>query len=89
MKAAKVISAGRPSSADVRRNPTRRKAAKRAPRGQRREELLAAIEASPGSRPSELAATIGIRPTQISVLIAKARAEKLIVKRGEGYALRK
>jgi hypothetical protein len=70
------------------RKPTRRRVEKRAPRGRRREQLLAAIEASPGARPSELAKTIGIRPTQVSVLIAKGRAEKLIVKSGEGYALK-
>jgi MarR family len=63
-------------------------ATRRAPRGRRREELLAAIGASPGARPSELAAAIGIRPTQVSVLIARARAEKLIVKSGKGYALK-
>lgn len=76
------------SSRNGPRRPTRAKASKRAHRGQRREELLAAIESSPGARPSELAATIGIRPTQVSVLIAKARAEGLIVKSGDGYALR-
>jgi len=75
------------------RRPRRRKASKadagkRAARGERREQFLAAIEASPGARPSELAETIGIRPTQVSVLIAKARGERLIVKRGKGYALR-
>jgi predicted Rossmann fold nucleotide-binding protein DprA/Smf involved in DNA uptake len=63
--------------------------AKRAPRGQRREELLDAIEAEPGARPSKLAETIGIRPTQVSVLLAKLRAEKLIGKDGEGYALKR
>jgi hypothetical protein len=31
---------------------------------------------------------IGIRPTQVSALIAKARGEKLIVKSGEGYTLK-
>jgi hypothetical protein len=60
----------------------------RAPRGQRRQELLAAIKAEPGARPSALARSIGIRPTQVHALIAKARAEKLIVKRGEGFALK-
>jgi predicted Rossmann fold nucleotide-binding protein DprA/Smf involved in DNA uptake len=59
---------------------------KRAPRGRRREELLDAIEAEPGARPSKLAQSIGIRPTQVSVLLAKLRAERLIVKDGEGYA---
>jgi hypothetical protein len=71
-----------------RRAPRGRKAGRRAARGQRRVELLAAIKASPGARPSELAQSIGIRPTQIHALIAKARAEKLIVKSGQGYALK-
>lgn len=74
--------------APTRRPAPRRKNAKRAPRGRRREQLLAAIEASPGARPSELAKTIGIRPTQVSVLIARARADKLIVKSGKGYSLK-
>jgi hypothetical protein len=68
--------------------PRKPKLSKRAPRGQRREELLAAIKAEPGARPSALAKSIGIKPTQVHALIAKARAEKLIVKRGKGYALK-
>lgn len=84
----KTTSQATPPSQNRPRKPSRRKAARRAPRGRRREELLAAIEASPGARPSELAAAIGIRPTQVSVLIAKARAERLIVKHGDDYALR-
>jgi hypothetical protein len=83
----RIVEASR-SPGEGRRKPSRRKAGKRARRGQRRDELLAAIEANPGARPSELAATIGIRPTQVSVLIAKARGEKLIVRSGEGYALK-
>ena len=59
-----------------------------APRGRRREQLLAAIKAKPGARPSELASEIGISPAQVSSLLAKARAEKLIVKKGAGYALK-
>lgn len=65
----------------------RRKRTKRAARGQRRDQLLAVLKATPGARPSELAKAIGVRPTQVSVVIAKARAEKLIVRRGDGYAL--
>jgi hypothetical protein len=60
----------------------------RAPRGRRREELLTAIKAIPGARPTDLAKTIGIPQTQVHALIAKARAEKLVVKKGNGYALR-
>jgi DNA-binding MarR family transcriptional regulator len=73
----------------MKRRPTvGRKVGKRAARGQRRKELLAAIKASPGARPSELAKTIGIKPTQVHALIAKAKAEKLITRRGQGYAIK-
>jgi hypothetical protein len=71
----------RKSSAGKRRPP-------KAPRGQRREQLLAAIKAKPGARPSELAGEIGISPSQVHYLIRKARAEKLIVKKGAGYTLK-
>jgi hypothetical protein len=88
-RASKSHRAGTTAPTKSKRPPaSRRQAGKRAARGQRREELLAAIRASPGARPSELAKVIGVRPTQVSVLIAKARAEKLIVKRGDGYALK-
>jgi predicted Rossmann fold nucleotide-binding protein DprA/Smf involved in DNA uptake len=80
-----------PASAKPRRKRTagKRRRRSQAPRGQRREQLLAAIAAKPGARPSELAAEIGIAPGQVSTLLAKARAEKLIVKKGAGYALAK
>jgi DNA invertase Pin-like site-specific DNA recombinase len=82
------------------RAPRKRKAAKgapkqrgrkagRAPRGQRRDELLAAVKANPGARPSELARALGISANQVHSLIAKARAEKLLVKKDKGYALKK
>ncbi|MBA3867479.1 MAG: MarR family transcriptional regulator [Solirubrobacterales bacterium] len=61
----------------------------RAPRGQRREELLAEIKASPGATPADLAKKIGIRPGQVHGMIGKARAENLIVKKDAGYALKK
>ena len=67
---------------------SRRKPTRRAARGQRRQELLAAIKADPGARPSELARSIGIRATQVHALIAKARADKLLVGSGRGYALK-
>jgi septal ring factor EnvC (AmiA/AmiB activator) len=66
----------------------KRKSAKRAPRGQRRDELLAALKVNPGARPSDLARQIGISSNQVHVLIAKARKDKLLVKKSKGYALR-
>jgi DNA-binding CsgD family transcriptional regulator len=58
----------------------KRRRRSKAPRGRRCEQLLAAIKAKPGARPSELAREIGISPNQVHGLIRKARAEKLIVK---------
>jgi predicted Rossmann fold nucleotide-binding protein DprA/Smf involved in DNA uptake len=76
-----------PTKPRRKRAPSKRRRRTQAPRGQRREQLLAAIGAKPGARPSELAAEIGISPGQVSGLLAKARAEKLIVKQDSGYAL--
>ena len=77
-----------PASAKPRRKraASKRRRRSQAPRGRRREQLLAAIAAKPGARTSELAAEIGIAPGQVSTLLAKARTEKLIVKKGAGYA---
>ncbi len=82
------------SPRSARPKPRRKKLAGRgrrrskAPRGRRREELLAAIGSMPGAQPTELARGIGISPSQVHGLIRKARAEKLIVKRDAGYALK-
>jgi hypothetical protein len=85
----KAAAASAPASEKPeRRTPRKRKTAKRAPRGRRREQLLTAIKAVPGARPSELANSIGVKPAQVHALIAKARADKLIVKKGNGYALK-
>ncbi len=75
---------GRKRSAGKRRGRSQAQA----PRGKRREQLLAAIKAKPGARPSELAGEIGVSPSQVHSLIAKARAERLIVKKGAGYVLK-
>jgi hypothetical protein len=65
------------------------KVGKRAARGRRRDGYSPRSLPIPAPvRPSEPAESIGIRPTQVHALIAKARAEKLIVKRGNGYALK-
>jgi hypothetical protein len=59
-----------------------------APRGQRHEQLFAAIKSMPGAQPSELAREIGVSASQVHGLLAKARAEKLIVKKGPAYFLK-
>jgi hypothetical protein len=66
----------------------KRRRRSQAPRDQRREQLLAAIKAKPGARASELASEIGVSPSQAHGLIARARAEKLIAKKGSGYLLK-
>jgi hypothetical protein len=61
---------------------------RRAARGERQAQLLAELERSPGATSGELARAIGVAPSQASVLIAKARAQKLIVPSGGGYAVK-
>lgn len=55
---------------------------------QGREQLLATLAAMPGVRLSEFPAEIGISAAQVSALLAKARAEKLVVKQDGGHALK-
>lgn len=73
---------GRPSS----KGQGNRKS-QRAPRGQRRKQLLDAIKAKPGSTGAELAKAIGAQSSQVYGLLSKAQAEKAIVKDGKGYRL--
>jgi hypothetical protein len=80
--------AGRPRGGAKPAPAKRRSKGARAPRGQRRDELLAAVKASPGARPSELARQLGISANQAHGLIAKARKDKQLVKKGKGYALK-
>jgi hypothetical protein len=61
---------------------------RRAARGERQLQLLAELERSPGASSGELARAIGVAPSQASVLIAKAKAQRLIVRSGGGYALK-
>jgi len=61
---------------------------RRVGRGQRPQQLLDAIRDNPGAPGAELAKIIGVGPSQVYALIGKARADKLIVKKGKGYALK-
>jgi predicted transcriptional regulator len=81
-------SRGAPARSKPRRRRGTGKRRARAKRGQRREQLLAALEAKPGSRLAELAREIGIPVAQVSALLAKLWAEKLVVKKGRGYELK-
>jgi hypothetical protein len=78
--------AGRSDGKTAARKPRRRRRAGRVARGQRREELLTAIKAKPGAPVAEIASEMGISPGQVYGLVSKARADKLIVKKGKGFA---
>jgi MarR family len=82
---------GRPRKSAGARKPTapRGRKAARAPRGQRRADLLTAIAANPGARPAELARQIGAGSSQVHALLAKLVAEKLIIKRDKGYVVKR
>lgn len=81
---------GRPRKrASVDAAPPQRKRAghkgKRAPRGQRREQFLAAVEKSPGAKASEIAKELGISPNQAHTLARRLHKQKAIRKSGKGY----
>ena len=69
-------------TATRRHKPRRRK---RAPHGQRREQLLAALRRSPGASAAELGREIGISTTQAYALAQRLVADGEIKKRGKGY----
>jgi hypothetical protein len=58
---------------------------KRAARGQRREQFLAAVKETPGRTATELAEAIGVSPSQANTLARKAHADKLVTKRKKKY----
>ena len=69
-----------------RRKPTTGSKRKgRAPRGQRREQFLAALQKSPGAKASEIAKQLGISPNQAHTLARRLHQQKAIRKSGKGY----
>lgn len=68
-----------------RRAPRKRKSAKRAPRGRRREQFLAALQKSPGAKATEVGKEIGISPNQAYTLAGRLQKDGAIRKRGKGY----
>jgi IclR helix-turn-helix domain len=79
----------KPANGKSAKAPRRRNASGRAPRGERRKQVLKRLEDQPGSRPSEIARAIGTSPNQVHGIIAKLRREKLVKKQGRGYAVSK
>jgi predicted HTH transcriptional regulator len=58
---------------------------RQARKGQRREEVLAAIQANPGIKASEIAEQIGISANQVSGIGKALVKEKAVKKRGPKY----
>jgi transposase len=58
---------------------------KRAPRGQRRSQLLAVVKEHPGVTASQLASQIGISTNQAYALATRLHKEGLLSKRNRGY----
>jgi hypothetical protein len=65
--------------------PRKRKSAKRAPRGQRREQFLAALQKTPGAKATEVGKEIGISANQAYTLAGRLQKDGAIRKRGKGY----
>jgi predicted Rossmann fold nucleotide-binding protein DprA/Smf involved in DNA uptake len=75
----------RPAANGRRRSATR----KRAPRGQREAEFLAAVEKSPGAKVPAIAEEMGVAPNQVYGLARRLhRAGRIRKRPGGGYALK-
>src|SRR5215212_4315242 len=57
------------------------KQAKRAGRGERREQVLRVVNEEPGLRPSEAARRVGIQPSQLHALVKRLEEEGAIERR--------
>ena len=73
-----------------RRRPTatKRSTARRAPRGQRQKQFLAAVKKNPGTPVSEIAKEMGVAPSQLYPVARRLRQKGEIRKRGKGYAVK-
>jgi CRP-like cAMP-binding protein len=76
----------RPSTA--RRRTRRRSTPRRARRGQRQEQFLAAVKKNPGAPVSEIAKDIGVAPSQLYTVARRLHEKGEIRKRGKGYAVK-
>ena len=65
----------------------RRKGARRAPRGQRREQFLGAVKAKPGATAAEVGKAIGVSTNQAYALGQRLLDSKEIKKSGKGFRL--
>ena len=70
------------------RTRTKRTPSGRARRGERQQQLLDAITRNPGSRPADLARTIGAAPSQTHVLLRRLQESEQIERREGAVYLR-
>jgi transposase-like protein len=79
---------GRPPARRSRTSPPSKTSRRRATRGQRQEEFLAALNANPGAPMSHIAREIGVRPQQLYPIAHRLTdAGRIFKRRGGGYAL--
>ena len=79
---------GRKPARSRRRTTSRRAATRRAPRGQRQQQFLAAVKKNPGAPVSEIAKEIGVPPQQLYPIARRLREKGEIRKRGKGYSIK-
>jgi hypothetical protein len=75
-------------TAPARPTRRRRKGARRAPRGQRREQFLAAVKARPGATAAEVGKKIGISTNQAYALGQRLLRGGEVKKSGKGYRIK-
>ena len=75
-----------------RRRPTTttkpRSTARRAPRGKRQQEFLAAVKKNPGAPVSQIAKDMGVAPSQLYTVARRLHEKGEILKQGNGYAVK-
>ncbi len=69
------------------RSNGQRRGPSRAPRGQRRQQLIDALGKKPGATVAELAKEIGITPNQAHGLVRALRSERIVRKSGRGLRI--
>jgi DNA invertase Pin-like site-specific DNA recombinase len=79
---------GRKPATRRRRTTPRRSTTRRAPRGERKQQFLAAVKKKPGVPVSEIAKGIGVSPQQLYPVARRLREKGEIRKRGKGYAVK-
>src|SRR5438046_2474239 len=75
-------------TAGPRRTTSPRSTTRRAPRGQRQQQFLAAVKKNPGAPVSQIAKDIGVAPQQLYPVARRLHEKGEIRKRGNGYTVK-